>query len=143
MSDLTAEQIQQGRGPDRKALAARRRLAHEMLSVRERIASASGLGHAFDVELLRQFAQQQVSASNPLFDGFFAWADHLIQLPLTTSQLTAAEHRWTRVFVQCARPTVSLVERLQLAKRASFLRQHARQISEITALAARLPGAGH
>src|SRR6516164_11058583 len=62
MSDLTAEQIQQGRGPDRKVLAARRRLAHEMRSVRERIASTSGLGHAFDVELLRQFAQQQVSA---------------------------------------------------------------------------------
>jgi two-component system cell cycle sensor histidine kinase PleC len=62
MSDLTAEQIQQGRGPDRKALAARRRLAHEMRSVRERIASTSGLGHAFDVELLRQFGQQQISA---------------------------------------------------------------------------------
>ena len=62
MSDLTAEQIQQGRGLDRKALAARRRLAHEMRSVRERIASTSGLGHAFDVELLRQFAQAQISA---------------------------------------------------------------------------------
>ncbi len=62
MSDLTADQIQQGRGLDRKALAARRRLAHEMRSVRERIASASGLGHAFDVELLRQFAQAQISA---------------------------------------------------------------------------------
>ena len=88
------------------------------------------------------YAQRQVSASNPLFDGFFAWADHLIQLPLTNSQLTAAEHRWTLVFVQCARPTVSMVERLQLARRASFLRQHARQIREIAALAARLPGAG-
>ena len=62
MSDLTAEQIQQGRGPDRTALAARRRLANEMRSVRERIASTSGLGHAFDVELLRLFGQQQISA---------------------------------------------------------------------------------
>jgi two-component system cell cycle sensor histidine kinase PleC len=62
MSDLTAEQIQQGRGPDRKALAARRRLAHEMRSARERIASTSGLGHAYDVELVRLFAQQQVGA---------------------------------------------------------------------------------
>ena len=62
MSDLTAEQIQQGRGLDRKTLAARRRLAHEMRSVRERIASTSGLGHAFDVELLRQFAHAQISA---------------------------------------------------------------------------------
>ena len=33
-----------------------------MRSVRERIASTSGLGHAFDVELLRQFGQQQISA---------------------------------------------------------------------------------
>jgi two-component system cell cycle sensor histidine kinase PleC len=62
MSDLTAEQIQQGRGPDRRALAARRRLAHEMRSARERIASTSGLGHAFDVELIRLFGQQQISA---------------------------------------------------------------------------------
>ena len=62
MSDLTAEQIQQGRGPDRKALAARRRLASEMRSVRERVASTSGLGHAYDVELLRLFAQQQIGA---------------------------------------------------------------------------------
>jgi two-component system cell cycle sensor histidine kinase PleC len=62
MSDLTAELIQQGRGPDRKALSARRRLAYELRSMRERIASASGLGHAFDIELLRLFAQQQMDA---------------------------------------------------------------------------------
>jgi two-component system cell cycle sensor histidine kinase PleC len=62
MSDLTAEQIQQGRGPDRKALAARRRLANEMRSARERVASNSGFGHAFDIELIRLFAQQQIGA---------------------------------------------------------------------------------
>jgi two-component system cell cycle sensor histidine kinase PleC len=62
MSDLTAEQIQQGRGPDRQTLAARRRLANEMRSARARIASTSGLGHAFDVELIRLFAQQQLGA---------------------------------------------------------------------------------
>jgi two-component system cell cycle sensor histidine kinase PleC len=62
MSDLTAEQIQQGRGPDRKTLAARRRLANELRSARARIASTSGLGHAFDVELIHLFAQQQIGA---------------------------------------------------------------------------------
>jgi two-component system, cell cycle sensor histidine kinase PleC len=62
MSDLTAELIQQGRGPDRKALSTRRRLAHELRAMRERIVSASGLGHAFDIELLRLFARQQVDA---------------------------------------------------------------------------------
>jgi hypothetical protein len=75
--------------------------------------------------------------------AFFDWMDHLGQVSTSNSQLTAEEHRWTPVFVQCARPTVSLVERLQLARRATFFRQHARQISEITTLAARLPGAGH
>jgi two-component system cell cycle sensor histidine kinase PleC len=62
MSDLTAELIQQGRGPDRRALAARRRLAHEMRSIRERIVSSTGLGHSFDVELIRLFARQQTGA---------------------------------------------------------------------------------
>lgn len=83
------------------------------------------------------YAQQQVNGSNPLFNGFFAWADHLLQTAASTRQQTAEDHRWTPVFVQCARPTVSLVERLQLARRASFFRQHARQIREIAALAAR------
>jgi hypothetical protein len=89
------------------------------------------------------YAQQQVNASNPLFDGYFAWADHLTQTATSNSQLTAEDHRWTPVFVRCARPVVNLVERLQLARRASFFRQHAGQIREIAALAARLPGAGH
>jgi hypothetical protein len=89
------------------------------------------------------YAQGQVSASNPLFDGYFAWADHLLQTATSTSQQTAEEHRWTPVFVQCARPVVNLVERLQLARRARFFREHARQIREITTLAADLPAAGH
>jgi hypothetical protein len=90
------------------------------------------------------YAQQQVNASNPLFDGYFAWTDHLSQTATSNSQLTAEDHRWTPVFVRCARPVVSLVERLQLVRRASFFRQHARQIREIMTLAAdRVPVAGH
>lgn len=89
------------------------------------------------------YAQYETNGSNPLFSGFFDWMDHLGQVSTSNSQLTAEEHRWTPVFVQCARPTVSLVERLQLARRATFFRQHARQIREITALAARLAGAAN
>ena len=88
------------------------------------------------------YAQYQTNGSNPLFSGFFDWMDHLGQVSTSNSQLTAEEHRWTPVFVQCARPTVTLIERLQLARRATFFRQHARQIREIAALAARLPAAG-
>jgi hypothetical protein len=37
---------------------------------------------------------------------------------------------------------VALAERLQLAQRASFLRQHARQVDDITKLASEAPAAG-
>jgi hypothetical protein len=87
------------------------------------------------------YAQQQVSASNPLFDGFFAWMDHLGQTSTSNTQLAAHEHRWTPVFVRCAGPTVTLVEQLQLSQRARFFKLHARQINAIKNLAANLPSA--
>jgi hypothetical protein len=87
--------------------------------------------------------QQRPTASNPLFIGFFAWMDTLGQTSTSTRQLTAEEHRWTPVFVRCARPTVALMERLQLAQRASFFARHARQIDEIKKLATEVPTAGH
>ena len=40
-------------------------------------------------------------------------------------------------------PTVTLVERLQFAQRASFFSKHARQINEIKTLAANLLSARH
>lgn len=88
------------------------------------------------------YAQQQITADNPLFDGFFAWMDHLTQAALTTRQQVNEQHRWTPVFVQCARPTVTVVERIQLAKRGTFFQRHERQISAIKALVMKLPSPG-
>jgi hypothetical protein len=90
------------------------------------------------------YAQQKSNVSNPLFDGFFGWMDHLGQTATSTREQSTEDHRWTPVFVRCARPTVTVVERLQLSQRASFFTRHARQISEIKALAAGLLNApGH
>jgi hypothetical protein len=83
------------------------------------------------------YAHQTISGS--LFGGFFAWADHLTQTTTSTSQQAASNRRWTHVFVQCARPTVTVTERLQTARRARFFRLHARQIAAIKTLAAALP----
>ena len=57
MSDLTAEQVQRGRGPDPSALARRKLISREVRSARERLTSTTGLDRAFDYELVRLFAQ--------------------------------------------------------------------------------------
>jgi hypothetical protein len=89
------------------------------------------------------YAQLQTNSSNPLFDGFFAWMDHLGQTAATTSEQVAEDHRWTPVFVRCAGPTVTVVERLQLTQRARFFKLHAQQINTIKTLAADLLTTGH
>ena len=56
MSEVTAEMIERGRGPDVAVLARRRKTASKVREVRERLTS-SGTGHrAFDIELLRIYA---------------------------------------------------------------------------------------
>ena len=60
MPELTAEQVQRGRGPDPSTLARRKLVTREMKSVRERLTSTSGLERAFDYELLRIFAQYRM-----------------------------------------------------------------------------------
>jgi hypothetical protein len=85
------------------------------------------------------YAQSHSSASNYLFEGFFGWMDHLGMTDTNASQDIAHQHRWTPVFVHCARPTVTVMERLQLAQRARFFQRHARQISAIKTLAMDLP----
>jgi len=75
------------------------------------------------------------SASNPLFDGYFAWADSTNQAAASTSQLAADQRHETRVFVACAPTVVSDLERIQLTRRALFFREHAPQIARITRLA--------
>lgn len=75
---------------------------------------------------------------NSLFEGFFRWMDHLGMTGTSNREHIVQQHRWTPVFVQCARPTVTVMERLQLAQRARFLRRHVRQINVIKALAIHL-----
>lgn len=63
MAEVTAEQVQRGRGPDPAAVARRKLLTREVRTVRERLTSSTGLERAFDNELLRSFAQYRVSGS--------------------------------------------------------------------------------
>lgn len=63
MAEVTAEQVQRGRGPDPHALARRKLVTREVKSVRERLTSSTGLVRAFDQELLRLFAQYRMHGS--------------------------------------------------------------------------------
>lgn len=63
MGEVTAEQVQRGRGPDPHHLARRKRVTREVKSVRERLTSSTGLERAFDHELLRLFAQYRMHGS--------------------------------------------------------------------------------
>ena len=49
--------------------------------------------------------------------------------------MDALDRHWGTVFVQCARPTVAVMERLQLAAQAKFLREHQRQFTALAATA--------
>lgn len=60
MAEVTAEQVQRGRGPDPSVLARRKLVTREVKSVRERLTSSTGLERAFDYELLRVFAQYRM-----------------------------------------------------------------------------------
>lgn len=63
MAEVTAEQVQRGRGPDPSAVARRKLVTREVRSARERLTSSTGLERAFDNELLRVFAQYRISGS--------------------------------------------------------------------------------
>ena len=63
MSEVTAEMIERGRRADPVVSAKRRRIAHDVRETRERLTS-SGSGHrAFDVELLKIYAESRKSAT--------------------------------------------------------------------------------
>ena len=57
MSELTAQIVEQGRGPAAQGVAQRRRLAQEMRSAREKLTSSVGLERSYEYELVRLFAQ--------------------------------------------------------------------------------------
>jgi hypothetical protein len=87
--------------------------------------------------------QTDNGASNPLFDGYFGWADSTNQEAATNHALAVDERHETRVFVVCARPVVSVLERIQLARRALFFVKHAAQIARIARLAEEMPRHAH
>jgi len=53
----------------------------------------------------------------------------------TAAQLNALDRHWGSVFVECARPTIAVMEKLQLAAQQMFLRQHRRQFAALAATA--------
>ena len=63
MPELTAEQVQRGRGPDPTALARRKLINREVRSAREKLTSSTGLQRAFDYELVRVFTQYRLNGS--------------------------------------------------------------------------------
>ena len=67
MTEVTAEQVQRGRGPDPSAVARRKLVTREVRSARERLTSSTGLERAFDNELLRVFAQYRIAGSAGTF----------------------------------------------------------------------------
>jgi hypothetical protein len=74
-------------------------------------------------------------ASNPLFYGYFAWADSTNQAATSSRRLAADERHETGVFVACAPGVVAVLEKLQLQRRARFFHEHAQQIARIARLA--------
>ena len=82
--------------------------------------------------------QTDQSADNPLFTGFFAWGDYNTQTATSSSQQAQDRRRANRVFLACAPPVVTVLERLQLHERAQFFRAHAAEIAHIARLATRI-----
>ena len=73
------------------------------------------------------------------FADFVGWvAGHLDGADsrgASAAQLNALDRHWGAVFVACARPTVAVMEKLQLAAQQMFLRQHRRQFAALVATA--------
>jgi hypothetical protein len=88
-------------------------------------------------------AETDNTASNPLFYGYFAWADSTNQAAATARELAADQRHETRVFVACAPRVLSALERIQLTRRAQFFHRHAAQIARITRLAEEMQAAHH
>lgn len=82
--------------------------------------------------------QTDPTASNPLFIGYFAWADGTNQAATSTSQLAKDQRHETRVFLACAPPVVKVLEPLQIHRRAQFFHANAAQIARIVRLAGQI-----
>ena len=62
MSEITAEMISRGAGPDPAAIAQRRAVNSRLRETREKLTSSTGESNVFDLELLRMFAQSRKGA---------------------------------------------------------------------------------
>ncbi len=110
MTELTAEMIQRGRGPDPADVARRRKLAQDMRSAREKLTSSTGLQRAFDYELIRLFARYRQGAAIALFALALATAamaciwvkpqDVMLWLSIVCSAMAAMAILCRRLLVQ-------------------------------------------
>lgn len=63
MLEVTAEMIERGRGSDPKITAERRRAFQHVRAAREKLTSAGGGHRAFDIELLKLYAERRKAAA--------------------------------------------------------------------------------
>jgi hypothetical protein len=76
--------------------------------------------------------------------AFLAWETGVDTHARNLARIHATDAHWAPIFARCARPTVTLQERLQSARRAVFLRQNYAQIRRLEALASQdIPAARH
>ena len=117
MSEVTAEMIERGRGPDPRTATHRRALAFKVRETREKLTS-SGTGHRiFDVELLRLYAQSQIGAAPALImlalaiaAGACLWVEMsmvLIWLTLVAMGLSLS-YRFSVIFLKIPEPDIAV-----------------------------------
>jgi hypothetical protein len=82
-----------------------------------------------------RFATSPGANGSRLFTGFFAWMNWLGASNSSPQRYANQQRLWTPVFVTCARPTVTAMERLQTAARSKFLNAHARKVATIRRIA--------
>jgi hypothetical protein len=92
--------------------------------------------HAFvscleDFGIPAPYATARGTGGQQLFDAFFTWMDRLGDATTSPAQFIYQQRLWTPVFVTCARPTVTTMERIQIAARKKFFLAHAGQIGAI------------
>jgi hypothetical protein len=54
---------------------------------------------------------------------------------VSAARVHALDQRWAPIFVRCARPAVTVLEKLQLAAQQTFLRDHKRELAALVAIA--------
>jgi hypothetical protein len=86
-----------------------------------------------------RFATSRSPGGYRMFTGFFAWMNWLGANSASPQRYASQQRLWTPVFVTCATPTEATAERLQMAARTVFVRDHAAKIRRIKNLVVSLP----